>query len=430
MTAAEKPAALRALLAERRSKCGIVYCSTRSRVERVCERPDGCTATTPPATTQGSAMRNGAPESGRLPVRPGADHGGHQRLRHGHRQVQRQLRDPLQHARNVWRPIIRRPGRAGRDGERADCILLFSSGDINTAKFFIDNSTDNEELTPEERVRLRREDLKRLDAMVDYCKTKDCLRTAILDYFGQSHSGQCGNCSNCLTTYRQRDVTREAQMVLSCVRRMENALGVPSGMELLADVLYGSDRAEITNAGLERLSTYGLMRGQSMARIMALIDFLRTDKLLCADADDPGALTLTSRAEDVLFHGERVLMPIEAAPGEKKARRQKETLEGEDAKLLTALKEVRTRLAKREGVPPYVIFSNATLTDMALRRPQSLGELLDVQRRGGTEAAPLWQGVSGGHCRVLRSIIKRYLLFKRCVPVRNASLFINFSHFA
>ena len=273
-------------------------------------------------------------------------------------------------------------GRAGRDGERADCILLFSSGDINTAKFFIDNSTDNEELTPEERVRLRREDLKRLDAMVDYCKTKDCLRTAILDYFGQSHSGQCGNCSNCLTTYRQRDVTREAQMVLSCVRRMENALGVPSGMELLADVLYGSDRAEITNAGLERLSTYGLMRGQSMARIMALIDFLRTDKLLCADADDPGALTLTSRAEDVLFHGERVLMPIEAAPGEKKARRQKETLEGEDAKLLTALKEVRTRLAKREGVPPYVIFSNATLTDMALRRPQSLGELLDVSGVG------------------------------------------------
>ena len=380
MTAAEKPTALRALLAERRGKCGIVYCSTRSRVERVCSdlTLHGYNAARYHAglSDEERAQSQDDFQFDRVQIMVATNAFGMGIDKSNvsfviHYNMPKCLEAYYQEA-----------GRAGRDGERADCILLFSSGDINTAKFFIDNSNDNEELTPEERVRLRREDLKRLDAMVDYCKTKDCLRTAILDYFGQSHSGQCGNCSNCLTTYRQRDVTREAQMVLSCVRRMENALGVPSGMELLADVLYGSDRAEITNAGLERLSTYGLMRGQSMARIMALIDFLRTDKLLCADADDPGALILTSRAEDVLFHGERVLMPIEAAPGEKKARRQRETLEGEDARLLTALKEVRTRLAKREGVPPYVIFSNATLTDMALRRPQSMGELLDVSGVG------------------------------------------------
>ena len=369
------------LVEDRAGRSGIIYCATRANVEKVCDhlRQRGIPATRYHAGLSEAERRQNQDDFqfDRAPVMVATNAFGMGIDKSNvsyvfHFNMPKSLEAYYQEA-----------GRAGRDGEAAECILLFAQGDVATAEFFIHQSGDNNEaLTPAELEEIQARDYQRLEAMVGYCKTSHCLRGHILDYFGQSHSGQCGNCSNCLTTYRQRDVTREAQMVLSCVRRMENALGVPSGMELLADVLYGSDRAEITNAGLERLSTYGLMRGQSMARIMALIDFLRTDKLLCADADDPGALTLTSRAEDVLFHGERVLMPIEAAPGEKKARRQKETLEGEDAKLLTALKEVRTRLAKREGVPPYVIFSNATLTDMALRRPQSLGELLDVSGVG------------------------------------------------
>ena len=108
-------------------------------------------------------------------------------------------------------------GRAGRDGSEADCILLFSSGDVNTARYLINNASDNEEMDPKQQEIVRQQDLARLEAMTNYCKTQECLRGFILEYFGQKHPEVCGSCGTCRGDFEARDITREAQMILSCV---------------------------------------------------------------------------------------------------------------------------------------------------------------------------------------------------------------------
>ena len=255
---------------------------------------------------------------------------------------------------------------------------------MNTARYLIENGNDNPDLTPEERAQVLRQERRRLEAMVDYCKTGACLRGTILDYFGQQHPGRCDNCSNCLAKYRLRDVTREAQMILSCLRRAEGKLGKPCPADLAADILHGSQRSEVTEAGLDQLSTYGLMRGTSMARIMALTDLLSAEHLTQPGAE--GGLELTEAAEEVLFQGRRVLMPVEDPAGAGGRRKAKGALQGADAALFAALKEVRAQLARRESVPAYVIFSNATLSEMARTRPQSRFDLLEVNGVGEQKA--------------------------------------------
>ena len=116
-------------------------------------------------------------------------------------------------------------GRAGRDGEPADCILLYSPADILTAKMLLQGSSENEALDPESRRRLQEQDLRRLEAMTGYCTSSRCLRGVILDYFGQPHAQRCGNCGVCRSTFRQQDITTQAQMILSCVLRIHKQLG-------------------------------------------------------------------------------------------------------------------------------------------------------------------------------------------------------------
>ena len=383
LKAAEKPAVLRRLLYQRQGQSGIVYCSTRSGVERVCAD----------LTLHG--------------LNAGRYHAGLSEEERSQNQDDFQYdRVTVMVATNAFgmgidksnvsfvihynmpkslEAYYQEAGRAGRDGERADCILLFSPGDVSTARYLIENSNDNPDLTAQERLQVLRQDQRRLEAMVDYCKTGACLRGTILDYFGQQHSGRCDNCSNCLAKYRLRDVTREAQMILSCLRRAENRLGHPCSAGLAADILHGSQRPELTEQGLDRLSTYGLMRSTSMAQIMDLTDLLTSEGLTRPGAED--GLELTPAAEEVLFQGRRVLMPVDEPARDGKSRAPaKNALQGEDARLFSALKEVRAKLARRESVPAYVIFSNATLSEMARDRPRSSYALLEVNGVGEQKA--------------------------------------------
>ena len=368
----DKPAALRRLLSERRGQSGIVYCSTRSGVERVCAD----------LTIHGfnaGRYHAGLPEEERS-----------------------QNQDDFQFDRvtvmvatnafgmgidksnvsfvihyNMPKSLEAYYQEAGRDGERADCILLFSPEDIETARYLIENGSDNPDLTEAERAQVLRQERRRLEAMVDYCETRGCLRGTILDYFGQQNPGRCDNCSSCLAKFRLRDVTREAQMILSCLRRAENALGQPCPPGLAADILHGSQRSGVTDRGLDQLTTYGLMRNLSMARIMELTDLLSSEGLTCPTEE--GGLELTPAAEEVLFQGRRVLMPVEETTGAKKPRlRAKNALQGEDARLFAALKKTLEQVARRESIPAYVIFSTATLKEMARNHPHSTEELMEV----------------------------------------------------
>ena len=282
-----------------------------------------------------------------------------------------------------WRSSPRTQRR--RQRARGSTGAAGASSAISGSRFLIENG-GNEELTPEAREAVRRHDYQRLSAMTGYCRTTACLRGRILDYFGQPHPDRCGNCGGCTGKVTLTDMTRQAQMVLSCVKRVEDKLGYSLGAGAIAQTLRGSKGQRLRRLGLDSLSTYGLMVGQSQSEVEARIDYLLEKGYLLHDPAH-GGLTLSPRAGNVLFHGERVEIPLKSAPPEGPSLPKALAESGESDGLFNALRKLRTRLAQREKVPPFMVFSNATLTDMAAKRPQTMEALLEVSGVGRVKAA-------------------------------------------
>ena len=287
-------------------------------------------------------------------------------------------------------------GRAGRDGEPAECILLFGKRDIVTAKFLIEKSYEESELSEEDRALLKQQDMKRLWAMVDYCQTPGCLRQYILSYFGQYNTPKCGNCGNCAPPKKEKppalpetpgtlgtkDITKEAQMVLSCVRRIATALGHNSTVTMTVLVLRGSKDKRLLENKLDGLSTYGLMNAYSREELREIIAQLVEQGYL--DCGSGEILEPTPAAAEILFRGRAVTVTME-----EKALRECFPQSGTviaDSKLLADLKALRKRLAEKEKVPAFVIFSNATLEDMAKKQPKTMDEFLTVSGIGRVKA--------------------------------------------
>ena len=293
-------------------------------------------------------------------------------------------------------------GRAGRDGEKAECILLFGKRDIALGHFFIEKTYEESELPQEEKDLQRQRDLQRLSKMIGYCDTPGCLRQYILNYFGQPLERPCGNCSGCngivaakkakekaaspipLKTGKiaTRDITREAQMVLSCIRRVESTLGHGSTITMTVQVLRGSQAKQLLESGLRDISTFGLMTAYSREEIREILNHLKFLGLVSWDKNE--RITLNSGASGVLFHGDPVTVTLDEA--ELESRFPLSGTVAADSRLLKALKELRSRLAKEENVPAFVIFTNATLEDMAEKCPQTPQELLSVSGVGSAKA--------------------------------------------
>ena len=236
-----------------------------------------------------------------------------------------------------------------------------------------------------------RQDKKRLNAMVDYCKTTRCFRGQILDYFGQDHGASCGNCGNCLGDFVRTDMTIPAQMVLSCVKRVRDKLGYPVGMNLLLDVLRGGRGQRVLALKLNEVSTYGLLAREKKETVRTLMDHLVQEGYLRVDPDH-GGVSLTPAASEVLFRGKSVVLALRDVPKPKSTIPRvvlpagEAPAEGFYDGLFQRLKEVRTRLAQRAGVPAYVVFSNATLADMAVKLPTNREEFLAVNGVGEQKA--------------------------------------------
>ena len=379
----DKRAALLQLLSERRDKSGIVYCATRKSVEQVCGflREAGFAATRYHAGLDAEERRENQEAfiCDRSPVMAATNAFGMGIDKSNvsyviHYNMPKSLEAYYQEA-----------GRAGRDSSPADCILLFSSGDVTTAKFLIFNSSENEELSDEDRQIVQAQDLARLEVMTGYCKTQSCLRGYILDYFGQPHEKTCGNCGNCQAEFETRDLTREAQMILSCVVRARNRLGYCVGMTVLSQTLYGGRSARVRELGLDALPTYGLMHAVPRTQIRDWIELLEREGYLETDPVH-GGIDTTPKAAGVLFSGEQVLARVRRSPIQEPGPKKKTAVPRVDDPLLAALKALRFRVAQEQHVPAYIIFSNATLLDMAAKRPGSMQELLEVSGVGHVKA--------------------------------------------
>ena len=394
----KKEQALLRLLASKKKKSGIIYCATRKAVESVCEtlREHGYAATRYHAGLD-EAERSANQEDflhDRKTVMVATNAFG---MGIDKSNVSYVIHYNMPKSMEAY---YQEAGRAGRDGAEADCTLLFSNSDVRTAEFLINNSSDNEELTPEEREIIRQQDLKRLEAMVGYCKTRSCLRGYILEYFGQKHPEGCGNCGNCKGEWELANITREAQMILSCVKRIQDYLGYSVGISMATKVLQGSKEKKLLELGLTKLSTYGLMKTTGRTEIRAMADHLEAEGYLLTEPKHQ-TLRLTAKASEVLYRGAQVQMPVRKEPEVPVLSPGAAKLTGEDTELYDVLRELRAKLAREANIPAYVVFSNATLQDMARKKPETMSEFRRVSGVGELKAA--WYG------KVFLEEIREYL---------------------
>lgn len=250
-------------------------------------------------------------------------------------------------------------GRAGRDGLSSECILLYSPQDVQIQRFLIDQSSDRSQIAQE---------LEKLQQMVDYCHTEKCLQEFILTYFGETDTESCGRCGNCIDSRIRIDVTREAQMVLSCLIRM----GQRFGKNITAQVLTGSKNKKVTELGFDRLSTYGIMRDKGAKEVSDFIEFLISQELIGIEQGQFPTLYVSQKGKDILLGKDEVYR--------REAIQVKQVSKNDP--LFEALREVRKYIADTEKVPPFLIFSDAALKDMCAKVPKTSEEFLQVSGVG------------------------------------------------
>lgn len=286
-------------------------------------------------------------------------------------------------------------GRAGRDGEPAECLLLWNDGDIATCRFFIERDLENETLSDEEREGVRARQRRLLAAMTGYCLTTHCLREHILHYFGEVAEGSCDNCSNCEGAFETIEVTKQARAVMRCVQEMRGRYGKTT----VAEVLSGSRSRKVIDFGLQGMRSYGVLENESMPCIKEIVEILASEGYLdISEGSYPlvgfGLRYREAAADDFKLLMKRPAPKVVRLPGARDAvgggagvKKPKGAvgLNAADADLFERLRALRKRIASEEVIPPYVVFSDATLRAMCLARPRTPEQLLEVSGVGATK---------------------------------------------
>ena len=289
-------------------------------------------------------------------------------------------------------------GRAGRDGQPADCVLLYAPGDVHTCEFLLERgSIEAEGLDPATRDELLERGRERLRQMTFYSTTTDCLRAFILRYFGEQAPGYCGSCGNCETEFVERDVTVDAQKIVSCVYRLgERDLRL--GKTKIVAILRGSKADDIVRGGLDMLSTYGIMADDSAKHVRFVLDVLIERGVLALSPGQYPVVLFTQASGQFLRQRQQLVLKVPKEKPKPKLEPRRmwgagpggaapEVLGEVDQDLFEKLRTLRFEIAREEGVPAYIVFSNATLSDMCVRKPRSEEEFLRVSGVGATKAA-------------------------------------------
>ncbi|MEG2353860.1 MAG: DNA helicase RecQ [Clostridium sp.] len=252
-------------------------------------------------------------------------------------------------------------GRAGRDGENSECILMYDPRDINTQQYLIDSTIFHKERVSNE--------YEKLQQMDNYCHSSQCLRKYILEYFDEVVLwDSCDNCSNCLQNYDLTDITIDAKKIISCVYRMREAYGV----SLIAEVLRGSKNQKLISLKLNELSTYGIIKKHTVNEIKEIINYLISEKYLCLTRDKFSIVKLSNKAVEFIKGNDKIYMRTDIKAIDVEVKDE----------LFNRLKELRRSIADKEKIPPYIILSNATLKELSLTRPVNKEGMLAISGIG------------------------------------------------
>lgn len=279
-------------------------------------------------------------------------------------------------------------GRAGRDGEDAECILLYSVQDVMIDRYLIENKEGNDQLTADEQDLIRRQDLIRLSKMEHYCTGTGCLRNDILSYFGEQVDKPCGHCGNCDKEYEELDVTDAAKSVISLVTGARRHYG----KSLCAAALAGHTSAKLRQSELQNSKEFGALSSMSEMEIRDLILFL-VDEGYLRQSEDAYQIILPGRWANEVASGKTILWKrekkSETETAESSAKRRKRSrsfgstvLSDEGNALAERLRQLRLTIARSESVPPYLVFNDKTLFEMAAKLPQNEEEMLAISGVG------------------------------------------------
>lgn len=252
-------------------------------------------------------------------------------------------------------------GRAGRDGESSECILMFSPQDVITQKYLIETSIQS----PERRIN----EYKKLQHMMDFVHYNGCLRKFILNYFGEEVTyDQCDNCSNCINSGEYVDKTVDAQKVISCVYRMKREFGV----NMIVDVLRGSSQKKVLHYGFDKLSTYGIMKDYSKEELSDFINTIIAHKYITLKEGEYPTVVLNAESIKVLKGEKKVVL-------KESVKANKINVNND---LFEILRSLRREIALEESIPPYMVFSDATLKELSIRYPIDANQMLDISGVG------------------------------------------------
>ena len=268
-------------------------------------------------------------------------------------------------------------GRAGRDGEPSQCILLFSAQDIMINRFLLDHK-DFSDIPEEDAELIRQRDAKRLQIMEGYAKTTGCLRNYILEYFGERRDKPCENCGNCHREFTVLDMTEAAKQVINCVYETKGRYG----LNVILGTLMGANRARLTELGTTGYQTYGALKGRAESELRLLISQLLAEGYLNQTADKYSVIRMGNIAA-LKDPNTRILVRIsKVIESEHRIREQSrkstDVLTKAGYELFDSLRKLRLSIAREEGLPPYIVFNDKTLIDMSAKAPHDRAAMLNV----------------------------------------------------